>query len=98
MRHDAAAYLDKDGQLLAAFEDVGRHRLLALDKLVGYIHQKRLSGGSVLVTSRASFEMVQRQHQQVEVLLAVSSATKMAVDLGRSLNITLAWALSSWSS
>ncbi|WP_318450799.1 formate dehydrogenase accessory sulfurtransferase FdhD [Photobacterium leiognathi] len=84
----AAAYLDKDGQLLAVFEDVGRH--IALDKLVGYIHQKRLSGGAVLVTSRASFEMVQKAASAgVEVLLAVSSATKMAVDLADLLNITL---------
>lgn len=84
----AAAYIDANGQLLATFEDVGRH--IALDKLIGYIHQQRLSGGAVLVTSRASFEMVQKAASAgVEVLLAVSSATKMAVDLADRLNMTL---------
>ena len=84
----AAVYIDNQGQVAAIFEDVGRH--IALDKLVGCIHQRQLTGGVVLVTSRASFEMVQKAAAAgVEVLLAISSATKMAVDLAEKLNLTL---------
>ncbi|WP_232568726.1 formate dehydrogenase accessory sulfurtransferase FdhD [Photobacterium iliopiscarium] len=84
----AAVYIDNQGQVTAIFEDVGRH--IALDKLVGCIHQRQLTGGVVLVTSRASFEMVQKAAAAgVEVLLAISSATKMAVDLAEKLNLTL---------
>ncbi|WP_036801305.1 MULTISPECIES: formate dehydrogenase accessory sulfurtransferase FdhD [Photobacterium] len=84
----AAVYLDKDGQVKAIFEDVGRH--IALDKLVGYIHRHRLEGGAVLVTSRASFEMVQKAAAAgIEILLAISSATNMAVELAEKLNVTL---------
>ncbi|MEH6530836.1 MAG: formate dehydrogenase accessory sulfurtransferase FdhD [Photobacterium frigidiphilum] len=84
----AAVYLDNNGQILAIFEDVGRH--IALDKLVGYIHRHHLEGGAVLVTSRASFEMVQKVGVAgVEILFAISSATKMAVELAEKLNVTL---------
>ncbi|MCD9475199.1 formate dehydrogenase accessory sulfurtransferase FdhD [Photobacterium phosphoreum] len=84
----AAVYINQQGQVEAIFEDVGRH--IALDKLVGCIHQRQLRGGAVLVTSRASFEMVQKAASAgVEVLLAISSATKMAVDLAEKLNLTL---------
>ena len=84
----AAVYIDNQGQVAAIFEDVGRH--IALDKLVGCIHQRQLTGGVVLVTSRASFEMVQKAAAAgVEVLLAISSAPKMAVDLAEKLNLTL---------
>lgn len=84
----AAAYIDSDGNIVTIYEDVGRH--IALDKLVGHIHQQQLSGGVVLVTSRASFEMVQKAAAAgIEVLLAISSATQMAIDLARQLNVTL---------
>ncbi|MGF1742311.1 formate dehydrogenase accessory sulfurtransferase FdhD [Vibrio profundum] len=84
----AAAYVDQNGQIQAIYEDVGRH--IALDKLVGGIHRRRLSGGAILVTSRASFEMVQKAVAAgVEVLLAVSSTTQMAVELAERFNLTL---------
>jgi FdhD protein len=84
----AAAYLDVEGQLVVVFEDVGRH--IALDKLVGYIHRHGLHGGVILVTSRASFEMVQKAAVAgVEVLLAISSVTQKAVQLAASVNMTL---------
>ncbi|HIF9078513.1 TPA: formate dehydrogenase accessory sulfurtransferase FdhD [Photobacterium damselae] len=84
----AAVYLTPEGCIEAIFEDVGRH--IALDKLVGFINQRQLSGGAVLVTSRASFEMVQKVASAgVEILFAISSATKMAVDLAERLNVTL---------
>ncbi|SHO55594.1 formate dehydrogenase accessory sulfurtransferase FdhD [Vibrio quintilis] len=84
----AAAYLDPDGNIQAVFEDVGRH--IALDKLIGWIIRHHCEHGAVLVTSRASFEMVQKVAVcGLEILLAVSAATHMAVELAERMNITL---------
>ncbi|MEI6859283.1 MAG: formate dehydrogenase accessory sulfurtransferase FdhD [Shewanella sp.] len=84
----AAAYISASGELLAIREDVGRH--IALDKLIGYIVTNSLSGGAILVTSRASYEMVQKTITAgVELLLAISAATDMAVTLAKKNNLTL---------
>lgn len=84
----AAAYLNVDGELEAIFEDVGRH--IALDKLIGWMLRHHKRGGAILVTSRASFEMVQKVVAcGVELLFAVSAATSMAADLAERLNVTL---------
>ncbi len=85
----AAAYISSDGKLEAIFEDVGRH--IALDKLIGWITKNHKSQqGAILVTSRASFEMVQKVAScGIEILLAVSAATSMAVELADKLNVTL---------
>ncbi|CAM3724179.1 formate dehydrogenase accessory protein [Vibrio aerogenes CECT 7868] len=84
----AAAYIDVDGNIQAVFEDVGRH--IALDKLIGWILRHHCSQGAVLVTSRASFEMVQKVAVcGIEILLAVSAATHMAIELAERMNITL---------
>ncbi|NKF50718.1 formate dehydrogenase accessory sulfurtransferase FdhD [Shewanella sp. WXL01] len=85
----AAAYLSPEGELVAIYEDVGRH--IALDKLIGYICKHQLSGGAILVTSRASYEMVQKTLLAgIEVLMAISAATEMAVKLAEANNLTLA--------
>ncbi|MEI8632294.1 formate dehydrogenase accessory sulfurtransferase FdhD [Vibrio sp. PP-XX7] len=84
----AAAYVGRTGKIEAVYEDVGRH--IALDKLVGWIAQTHQSQGAILVTSRASFEMVQKVAVSgIEILFAISAATSMAVDLAERLNITL---------
>lgn len=84
----AAVYLSQQGEIVAIREDVGRH--IALDKLVGYIAKNKCSGGAILVTSRASFEMVQKTVSAgVEILLAISAATSMAVTLAEQSNLTL---------
>jgi len=84
----AATYFNTNGELVAIFEDVGRH--IALDKLVGFIVRKQLSGGSVLVTSRASFEMVQKVASAgIECLFAMSAPTQMAITLAKKINLTL---------
>jgi FdhD protein len=84
----AAAYISAEGQLVALFEDVGRH--IALDKLVGWIVRNHVSQGAILVTSRASFEMVQKVVMSgIEILFAVSAATSMAVEVAQRLNLTL---------
>ncbi|MCL9782071.1 formate dehydrogenase accessory sulfurtransferase FdhD [Vibrio sp. S4M6] len=85
----AAAFINADGEVEIVFEDVGRH--IALDKLIGWICRHRYQqSGSILVTSRASFEMVQKVAAcGIEILLAVSAATSMAVELAETLNVTL---------
>ena len=89
----AAVWLDLNGQFLAGFEDIGRH--VALDKLLGYrAKQQQLSNqeqkGVILVSSRASYEMVQKTAIcGIEILLAVSAATSMAIDNAKQNNLTL---------
>ncbi|MCL2309384.1 MAG: formate dehydrogenase accessory sulfurtransferase FdhD [Proteobacteria bacterium] len=75
----AAAWLSPTGVVLGQCEDVGRH--VALDKLLGLRAQQGWQDGAALVTSRASYEMVQKAAQcGVEILFAVSAATSLAVD------------------
>jgi FdhD protein len=56
----ASAWVGLDGELRAVREDVGRHN--ALDKLIGAMvrSDSRLEPGFCLITSRCSFEMVQK--------------------------------------
>lgn len=82
-------WLDNQGNVRAVREDVGRH--VALDKVIGFRAQQKDQTGVLLVTSRASFEMVQKAATVgVEALLAMSAATTMAVDLAKQYNLSLA--------
>jgi len=84
----AAAWIQPDGQLAGGCEDVGRH--VALDKLLGYRSQAAWGPGAVLVSSRASYEMVQKSAMcGVEILFAVSAATRLAVEVAERCNLTL---------
>lgn len=86
----AAAWVLPSGNIAGGHEDVGRH--VALDKLLG--RRARESNvwqqGAALVSSRASYEMVQKSAMcGVEILFAVSAATTLAVEVAERCNLTL---------
>ncbi|NPE61375.1 formate dehydrogenase accessory sulfurtransferase FdhD [Dickeya dadantii] len=84
----AAAWLSPEGELLGGCEDVGRH--VALDKLLGTRARQPWQQGAALVSSRASYEMVQKSAMcGVEILFAVSAATSLAVEVAARCNLTL---------
>lgn len=86
----AAAWVQSSGHLAGGHEDVGRH--VALDKLLGRraIEGETWQQGAVLVSSRASYEMVQKSAMcGVEILFAVSAATTLAVEVAERCNLTL---------
>ena len=84
----AAAWLNPGGDMLGGHEDIGRH--VALDKLMGRRAREGWRDGAVLVSSRASYEMVQKSALcGVEILIAVSAATTLAVEVAQRCNLTL---------
>jgi len=87
----AAALVSLDGKLVSLFEDIGRHN--ALDKVIGHSTLSNLlplNRHVVFMTSRASFELIQKTAMAgVQMLASVGGPSSLAVDTARTLGITL---------
>jgi FdhD protein len=87
----AAGVFTPEGEPLAVREDVGRHN--AVDKVVGWAGREGrmpLSGTVLVVSGRASFELVQKAVMAgVPALVAVSAPSSLAVSLAREAGLTL---------
>ncbi|ASG67166.1 sulfurtransferase FdhD [Francisella halioticida] len=86
----AAGAVNKSGELIAVFEDVGRHN--AVDKVIGFLLEEDIlsSAEMLIVSSRVSFEIVQKcANAKIPILVAISAPSSLSVDMARKANIKL---------
>jgi FdhD protein len=86
----AAAWCDAQGEILHVFEDVGRHN--GLDKLIGHLAMQRVAmdDGFVLLSSRASYELVRKvARMNIQLLATISAPTSLAIRIAERAGLRL---------